>query len=387
MKLGRQLILLVLAVVLPLVSVQADDIKGSVGYNKGFYIKTEDGNYKLRINGLAQPQFQFLSLEQQDNVNTFQLRRGRIYFSGNAFSPDLTYKFSFDFVSGRANTSREGSDRLPSLKEAWINYQYSDAIGIRFGQLDGLGNVEDYVSNTRQQFVDRSFMSDVFTYAYDLGVAVHGTLFDDIFEYYLFVINDGDHVNSTNFNKEMAVGTFLTFNILGHAGDTIADLDNSQNPQLAVNLSGSTNSPGNTNDNIYMATSSVQFRYLGFSFLGEGTYGRNQTKKTNIYGFLGEAGYFLIPKHLEVAARFVGIVPTASATGTTTNGYEYGGAINYYFFGHNLKLQTDYTFLKNSPLSFGGATFPTSFAITGNSPGFILDKGDQRFRVQLQLYF
>ena len=63
-------------------AVEAAEI--DAGYDKGLYIKADDGKYQLKFNIQIQPQYQFLSLEGQGKTNTFQIRRGRLIFSGNA---------------------------------------------------------------------------------------------------------------------------------------------------------------------------------------------------------------------------------------------------------------------------------------------------------------
>ena len=58
-------------------------------------------------------------------------------------------------------------------------------------------------------------------------------------------------------------------------------------------------------------------------------------------GYYGQAGYFLLPKKLEVAARHSSVDPNREKTRDLQ--VEVTGALSYYFEGHNLKLQGDCT--------------------------------------------
>ena len=80
------------------------------------------------------------------------------------------------------------------------------------------------------------------------------------------------------------------------------------------------------------------------------------------YGYNAQVGKFLIPKHLEVAARADGLI----FDGAAANQYEYSTGLNYFIVGHGIKLQSDYAVLLNS---------------RGQ------DLNDHRIRVQMQVVF
>ena len=128
-----------------------------VGYDKGFFIKSDDGDYKLKTNIQLQPQYQYVSIEGQDEVHGVQLRKARIAFSGNAFDPNLSYKFQFEAYSGRPTTATEADGATgPNLRDAYLDYEHNDAIGIQVGQFKTAHNREELTSSSNLQFVDRS---------------------------------------------------------------------------------------------------------------------------------------------------------------------------------------------------------------------------------------
>ncbi len=96
-----------------------------------------------------------------------------------------------------------------------------------------------------------------------------------------------------------------------------------------------------------------------------------------------------LPEHLtsHLAKEDIGSILT-SQYDLVCNGYEAGGGLNYYFYGHRLKLSTDYAMLINSPLVLAaGVAGPKLIAITGGAPGFVQDQNDHRVRTQLQVFF
>ena len=360
------------------------------GYKEGFYLQSDRGDFKLKFNFQAQPQYQFLSIKNQGKTSAFQIRRVRTSFAGNAFSEHLTYKIVFELVGGRSSNVTEGAAMgAPNLRDAYLNYDFENGIEIKTGQFKVYHSRESLNPASQLQFVDRSITDEVFGYERDLGLAVHGKVHNKLFDYALNVMNDGGNRNKFNTNDGMLVGGRLVVNVLGEHGDTMSDAKNSEKPQLAVAVASNINWLGVNNVKVYTTTGDVAYRYRGFSAIGEGHLFRSQMTNTTSYGFLGQMGYFLIPEHFEVAGRFAGVFPKATGA---ANGYETGVAFNYFFKGHNLKIQTDYNMLINSALVLGGQNLATNIVTTGimgtpGAGGFVQNQKDHRFRTQLQIYF
>lgn len=357
-----------------------------IGYERGLYIKTDDGKYKLKTNVQIQPQYQFLSIEGQGKTNTFQIRRARLIFSGNAFTKKLTYKFQFEAVGGRTSTTREsaGAARGPNLRDAYINYAFSDGIQLKAGQFKPYFNFEELTGSTKLQFVDRGLSNEAFSFNRDLGAAIHGKLLDKTLEYAVYVTNEGSNRNTVNPNNELLIGGRFVYAIAGENKYTQADVEWSEDPNIALGIAANYNRVATAPDNtIIGVTGDITARYRGFSVIGAGFYFRNHTLGQNTIGFLGQVGYFIIPEHFEIAGRFAGVIPK---TAGAANGYEGGLALNYYAYGHRFKVQTDYNVLINSALVLGGAAAP-GLVSGGALPGFIQDQVDHRVRTQMQLYF
>lgn len=100
---------------------------------------------------------------------------------------------------------------------------------------------------------------------------------------------------------------------------------------------------------VYELTTDLAFKYLNFSFEG-GYYFRNidpdeQTTygEENAQGFYLQGGYFLIPKKLELAGRYAWVNPDNPNQVDDDEQQEYTGGLSYYIFGHDLKLQANYS--------------------------------------------
>ena len=362
------------------------------GPKNGLVLQTDDGNYSLKIGSLVQFQHQFLDVDGAGSTNGFQLRRVRLNFSGNAINPQLTYRLEFEVLSGVTNLVAEAFPHTgPNLRDGYLNYNFDNGIEIQWGQFKVPYSFDTLVSDSQNQFIDRTITDDVFGLERDLGINLHGRLAGGRFDTSLHLMNEGINRNTFNNNDGMLVGTRLVFNVRGDHRYTTGDPDFSETPNLAVGVAGNFNRAGNppaADQSMIAATGDVAYRYRGLSALGAGYYLRNKTANTNIFGFLVQDGYFIVPKRFEVMARLGAVFPTAAGV---TNGYEAGGGLGYYFKGHNLKLLTDYAILLNSPLVLGvgaaGTNAAANSATAGGAPGFIAGQNDHRVRTQVQLYF
>src|SRR5262245_21155101 len=64
-------------------------------YDGGFFVKTKDDSFALKINGFGQFRYTFFSPEQGKDNNNFDLALGRLAFSGHVFDPKFSYFLQF----------------------------------------------------------------------------------------------------------------------------------------------------------------------------------------------------------------------------------------------------------------------------------------------------
>ena len=327
----------------------ADDAEGpKIHYKDGFYIDTSDGKNTLHIQGRLQSRFTFSALDDAKDTDTFAVQRGELRFEGNVFSKQFKYGFETSF-STRAAAATTG---VGLLNDYYFDWQGSDAVCIKAGQFKVPYLLSEQVSAMKQEFPDRSLTHDYFTFGRDLGVDLHGALFNYFVNYNLFVMN-GDGQNTVNTNKGFLLGARIDVPLFGAYTLTESDVDYSEEKNLLVGLAYVYDERGAAFENASIlanvkashGTADVAFRSHGFSLQGAGMVSRTHEAPTFMnWGYNVQSGYFFIPKHFEIAARAAGAV----LRNGIPNQYEYGTALNYYFNKHNLKLQTDYALIKNA---------------------------------------
>lgn len=384
-------IVLILSLGLILTSQNArSDEKGPKIYYKddGLHVDSADGNYTLLLQNRVAMRFTYnaLGMGAADN-NTFSIPRGEVRLEGNVFSKKLKYGFEFNLAtrdaaktatvctnaactSTAAAVTTESTTGFAVLNDFYADWIATDYFGIEFGQFKAPFLMQQLTSSTKQQFVDRSLSTGFFDLGRDIGVAIHGNILNYHASYSLFGMN-GDGANAINKNQGLLLGARVEVPILGTYKPLESDVDYSETPNFGVGAAYAYNERGSSFENGTIAagikashlTLDAGYKYHGISFQGAGMYSRtNEGTQLSNWGYNAQAGYFIIPKHLELAAKYSGAV----FIGAVANQYEYSGAVNYFVKGHPIKLQMDYAALRNV-----------------NAVG----RTDHRFRTQLQVIF
>lgn len=358
-----------------------------VQYKVGDGLRIGNGANMLHISGRVQARFTYDGLEGSPDKDTWAIQRGKFKIDGHTLNKKLKFEFQLNTATrsaaktidvcvdaGCTTTQKvvqgESTSGLPVLEDAYADWVPYDYFGIRLGQFKVPYLRQRLVSSGKQQFVDRSLSTQFFDLAYDLGIAFHGNLWQDGLNYDVFFMN-GDGANTINKNQSMMVGARLEYPILGTYERSESDINNSQEASLGVGLSAFYNELGNTIQGGSIAagtktangTVDIGYKYKGFSFEGAGIITRalEIARLTNI-GLMAQAGYFLIPKKLEVAVKESALLLSNAAP----NQYESSVGLNYFIVGHGIKIQTDYAMLMN---------------VRG------INLNDHRFRTQLQFIF
>ncbi len=339
-----------------------------VGYDKGFFLQTEDKNYKFKFNLQVQPRYEYTYKEAAVDENSFKMARLRTVFSGNAFSPKVKYFLAIEYSAAEGKLN---------LMDGQVQVGITDYFIIDAGQFNLPINREDIFSGIGNQLVTVSMLYSNFFLGRDLGVQFSGAIVKPL-KYYLFVVN-GDGRNQPNRNKEILLGNRFEYTPLGKISSYQGDQEYSENPNLQF---GSTMAYdfGNTKetedftvftqqglnpreDKLVRGEMDGTLTWVGFSVLGQWQFVYNNQYRSFDHGFMGQSGYFLIPKKLELAGRYSVIypdfpIPALAVTGLTSKdkgGSDLGGiplreitgGLSYYFQGHLMKVQTEYSILVN----------------------------------------
>jgi phosphate-selective porin OprO/OprP len=246
---------------------------------------------------------------------------------------------------------------------------------------------------------------------YDTGLLVHGKVADGIVHYNVGGYG-GVGQNTFRTTTDNALAARLVLNPLGEMKESESDVENSKAPLASIGASffldtvnrGTSN--GLETNSLYFGKSTtgwftigsplmpdgqrfssgeaIDFKLLGFdaafkwrglSLQGEYFFdqakGQVTGRQLRGQGYYIQGGFFVIPEHLELAARYAALDPNRDVA--DDRWIETTGGVSWYFDKHNLKIQSDYTNIhKQRRIAFNGGPNNTD---------------DQQVRIQLQLLF
>ena len=375
--------------------------KLKVAYDKGFVLKSDDGNFSMKFRLRTQFQFSVNDTDEEGELvaTDFNIRRLRLKWNGHAFRPWFQYVIQ---ISGDNNGDFQ-------LRDAYFDAAYNKQIFPRVGQYKVPFNREELTSSSSLQLVERSIVNGQFSYGRDRGVSLYGLL-GNWFVYGGGVYN-GDGRNGTSVDSNLLYAGRIMFlpccGNLKYGSESYPIKDDykiipnfgGDEPLIAIGASIATipglnidrKTPdsdiderytelGLTSGDVTSVTADINFKYKIFSVEGEYD-GRwidpDQTGFAGrIYdqGFRIQGGIFLIPKTIEVAGRWAYIdfdnVGTLNPEeDPTTTMWELTPGLNYYMsHDHRWKIQFSYSYIRNE------------FTVGQNI-------NDQIWRLQLQSYF
>ena len=334
---------LVLAVSLLSTTAFAEDVetvaeeKPVAGYDKGFFIQSPDGKFKMHTSGYVQGFLQGIKNEAAADTDTIRIRRARLKFKGHLYKKNYRYQIEYDFAGS-------------TLLSTFVRLVHSDMLAFTVGNFKVPYNVEALVSASGQQFVDRSIAHGVFGTSgeREIGFGISGKLLEKHLEYMISIMN-GEGNNTNNVNNEFRYAGRLMYHILGSkAGKTFSDIKGSDETQLALGAAVSFNDTPNAAATAEQKNTKTTVD-LTAKCHGWGAHGAFFYKNVNPdgaaavhdKGWLAQIGYMVVPETVELAAR---VAQTYLDTGSDLS--EYTGGLNYYIHeGHRVKLQLDYSTL------------------------------------------
>lgn len=368
-----------------LLAEEGEPMKVTYKFGKG--LKITDGDNLVELVGRVQGRFQYDGLEGAPDSDTWSIRRGKIKLKGYTFKKKLHFGFQFNLAtrSGDRTTTvctnadcsetatvltRDSESGVAELEDAYVDYVPYNFFAAKVGQYKVPFLMQELTSSGKQQFVDRSSSTGFFNLSRDIGLNLHGPLWDNGVEYNFFFMN-GDGSNNLNRNQSFLFGTRFDFPILGEYEASESDVGYSEEPNYGIGIAYNFNELGSSFVNgtipagikTSLATLDTGLKYKGFSTQGAIMLARaHEGVRMTHWGYNAQVGYFFVPKHFEVALRGAGTI----FSDAIVNQYEYAAALNYFIKGHGFKIQTDYAVLLNAR----GANL-----------------NDHRVRSQLQLVF
>lgn len=339
-------------------------------YALGF--KTEDGRYSLNLGFRMQFRYTFKDRDadfDKDDTNNIDVRRARLYFGGNIYSKLIHYYVELD-----------GDSFDVGVRDFYVYWTPLEELNAKIGYFKVPFNRQRVASSSKLLFQDRSIASEFFDQDRDYGFDIYGQPFDGHLEYHAAVFNGAgedpsERGTDDNIDNELMYVLSARYNPFGKY-DYYDETDVKYSDKLLATIGASVAFNGKVQDekpegtDVIVGVVDLGLKYKGLSWNTE-YYIMTQDPEgggdsIDSDGFYTQLGYFVIPKRLELAARYSLLDPDDDVS--DDYGREYAFGVNYYFRDHRSKIQADF------------GHYVTERGDEG-------DEEENRFRVQYQIIF
>ncbi|HHT9105668.1 MAG TPA: porin [Candidatus Wujingus californicus] len=330
-----------------------------------------DDNYTLNLGGRLQFQYTFKDKDEdfdESDVQDINLRRARVYMGGNIYTKFIHYYVELD-----------GDKFNVGLRDFYIYVTPIEELNGKFGYFKVPFNRQRMTTSGKLLFIDRSIANDEFTQDRDYGVDIYGKPFEGHIEYHAAVFQGAGEDpekwdNGDNLDNKLLYVLNFRYNPFGKY-DYYDETDVKYSDKLKATIGASVAFNGKVNDEKIKDTNTVVgvvdlgVRYKGFTWDSD-YFVRTEDPESDgdtvdSDGFYTQAGYFVIPKKLEVAARYSMLDPNNDINNDVEK--EYTAGVNYYFRAHRSKIQAD-----------------VGYYVTDSEDQ---DKEENRIRIQYQIIF
>lgn len=308
--------------------------------------QTRDGKYSLDIGFRFQTRFTYKDKDEDFNeqdITDIDLRRARLNFSGNIYSKDLNYYVEIDADSYEVN-----------MRDYYIYWTPLKELNTKIGYFKVPAGRQWNSTGFKLLLQDRSIATDNFKQDRDYGLDIYGQPFDSHMEYHAAVFQGaGSNPNKTygkdeNIDNELMYvlsARYNPFGIYDYYDET--DLKYSEKFKATMGVSATYNAKQKdkklANTDTILGGADIGMRYRGFTWDSEYYIEKNDPEgdgdSITSDGVHSQAGYFVLPKKLEVAARYAVFDPNEDTPDDVQTEYTVG--INYYMRGHRQQIQTD----------------------------------------------
>lgn len=335
---------------------------------RGLVFRTPDNLFEASLGFNLQVRFTHFDLETiagSIDVDEFRVRRFKLFLSGFALDPRLTWRFQAAFESTAANRY---------LDDAWMNWEFSNALSLQAGQYKTPFSRDELYGDGVLQFAERALATEAFKPSRDIGVMAAGSFCDDRFVYQAGVFS-GTGQNTLRTSDHVMPMVRTVWNVLGTMGQGETDLQDHKEPALSLGAAGFHNSLRKISDvafeglvlnyagpsgwlgrnvglfqigeevSIQSGGLEAQFKWHGLSVQGEYYVGQAEGKTSRArlysYGYYGQAGFFILPTRLDVAARYSLVNYNRNVAGNNLS--IVSAAANWYIRRNAFKIGLDYS--------------------------------------------
>jgi hypothetical protein len=152
----------------------------SSGYERGFFLRSDDGKHALALNLRMQSRFAHTALADARDRSAFQIARALLMLRGHVYDEALRFRVEFDF----------GRGGVPNLKDFYVDHALRRALVLRVGQWKRPFSRQQMNSSGRFELVDRAITDAAFNASLDLGIGLHNDCeASPVWEWWLGVFN------------------------------------------------------------------------------------------------------------------------------------------------------------------------------------------------------
>jgi phosphate-selective porin len=347
-------------------------------------LKAQQKKKWLNVEGRIQARYTWAENDEpKDNTSEFTLPRVRFGAAG-ALAENVNYKLEIDFVPS-SSTNAEGNvsgGTSVALKDAKVNFTHFEYVPITVGHFKVPFSRQELTSSGNQQFVNRAAINAQ-AQTRDVGFMLGDYLGKQMVEYAIGAFN-GTKTANKNDNTGFLIAARAAVNPFGEFKYSESNLEGeSLRASLGVNVQTnklSTAGPDTTlltDDDVDTDTTKYGVD-LGVKFLDNASIFAEYIKakfepdggtEFDADGFYVQGGYFILPPHFEVTARYEQYDPNDTVDNTSDIKWTTVG-LNYFWKKHDWKLQANYVMKDEEEDPASGET-----------------KDDDTFLLQLQVKF
>ena len=287
---------------------------------------------KLSVGGYAQIQWEGGGApdSRYTGINDrILLRRARLTFKGS-FAENFDFTLQSDFGNNSIGNVSGYRAQLTDAFIAWNKYEFAT---VQIGQFKTPFGYEQLLPDTKTLTVERSLPNDLLTLGRQIGIGVSGAALEKKISYSVGFFN-GNGVNNGNNDNDQ----FL------YAGRVAAQLWTHGTDKLSVGINGLSSKDTGTFTGYRTA----------WGVDGQATFGRLDLSAEYLRMSLNRAtgadsvadgwnvmaAYYVVPKSLQILARYEVYDPNNQIYGDASDAWILG--LNYYIKGDDLKLSLNY---------------------------------------------
>jgi phosphate-selective porin OprO and OprP len=321
---------------------------GTLDYRNGLISSYPNEATTFSVQTFLQSKYTFSDYDRSRNTSNFSIPAARLMLQGSTLYNEFSYLVSPELSS---NSSDSENTLSPHLLDAYISWHPCTCSALTIGQLKTPVSRQFNSLDYKLQFAENSLISDFFQQGRQQGLNYYYKFLDDTLITNAGIYNgesttEGKNLPSIDTNHLTTLS--IRYEPLGKIS-VLEEGDVNYTENLSVSFGGAFAYSEYNNISEQSADSQTynidaNIKYLGASLQSELFLSSHNTdnEDSNPLGYYVQAGYFIIPKKWEVAARYGYLDQDKS-----TQNHQSTLGLNYFFSEHNLKMQVNYDIINS----------------------------------------